>query len=175
MDKDLKRLLLGWRVLKWFLAIVAAYSSWKATMSAYLLGWSTPDIILAGWWVVGVSAGSLFILFNLGDRTIDWIDRLREGKRVATLLDDSVAVGHNAITVGGLMNVWLENQPENETIRAIKKNTMLRILKGAVRQGLIKVHGEQKEVSIETFCDQKSAATFFRKRLWLDVKDESYE
>ena len=174
MDRDLRVLLVVVKWAKWVFAAGGVIFTWVAVVSTNLVGLWFYQKALIGAAVFCLVMVGLYYFFRLVDRATEGLARFREGHRVATLLEESTTVGHDRITIGGLMNVWLADQPDNETIRAIRKNTILRVLKSAIRQGMIRVIPGQEGISLETFCDQKSATEFFRKRRWLDVKEEKW-
>jgi len=100
------------------------------------------------------------------------VQRFREGRRIAELLDNFNYAGHRTIETSKLASLWAgekERSIENDMVWNIK----FRKIKSAVRQGFIE-RSETGGSTVDhlTDCDLASAAKFFRKRKWLEVKDE---
>jgi hypothetical protein len=147
-----------------------------AAISAHAAGLLLHDLILISLWALLLAGCAAWVILKIGDRLIAGAERLREGRRVAKLLDEWHDVGHTSIKIVDLVRLWLERAPDNPAIRQIRENTMLRTLKAAVRQDLIAPAAETPgEIDVNTFCEIKSAAEFFRTGKWLEVKKEEWQ
>jgi hypothetical protein len=176
VDRDLRLLLVAWKYARVLVALPVAWISWKTGVLAYTAGLLTHEAILVGLWALLLAACSAWVILVLGDRMIAGIARIKEGWRVAKLLEEWHEVGHRNIRIADIVGLWLEKAPENPTVRTIKENTMLRILKAAVHQGLITRSAEEpEEIDKRTYCEIKSVAEFFRGTRWLEVKKEKLE
>lgn len=173
MDNDLRLIGAAWKWGRPVLSIAAFLATIAATTSTYIQGLRFHEILLYGAWTLLLTSCCVWVLLNVGDRLIGWSERFKEGRRVARLLTEWGSVSNPAIRIDALVGIWMEKTPDNKIIRKIRENTLLRTLKSAVRQGLILRYVEDhSEVTAITLCDVESAADFFAKRKWIDVKPE---
>jgi hypothetical protein len=173
MDNDLRILGVAWARGRPVLSVLAIFSTIAAAASAYTAGLRFHEILLVSLWTLLLASCCVWVMLTIGDRSIGWAERFKEGRRVAKLLREWKAVNNQAIRIDALVVIWMEKTPDNKIIRQIRENTLLRTLKAAVRQGLIlPVEKAPAEIGATTLCDVESAANFFADRKWLNVTSE---
>lgn len=159
-----------WFISKWGAIALIGESTWFFFRSL-MNGLSFEQALVMG--MAGLGAGLLFLVGVA--RTLDYLaSRTKEaldGWRVAQHLSEALDAGHREKGIIEIVNIWLEVQPDNATLRALKKNSRLRTLKDAVSQGLLKANlGHNSFPDMNSPVDVRSAIEFFKKRRWYQVK-----
>lgn len=162
-------------VLKWLIRLFPAYSAFAFScwvLMAEVIA-NTPFHRAMVWALLALGAAvwAYWAVLCLVEKYQDWSREGLEGKRVAKLLQDSVAAGHRTLEVAQITNIWTDPLPAGAMSSTLEWNIRLRRLKDAVSQDLLKANlGHDSFPSKKTPVYLESAVEFFRKRLWRKVK-----
>lgn len=145
-------------------------------MLAYAAGLLPHEALLMGLWALLLASCTAYVILAIGDRAIDGVERFREGRRMATLLDELNLAGNKEISLQTLTIMWLGEVLEaGNAVQGAKYTIKLRALKFAGYQGLLKIQRrDDGDIGVECKCETKSTAEFFRSRRWLKVKDQEW-
>jgi len=146
------------------------FSTW-VFMAEAIAGMPIYRAMVWGFFGLGSALWASYGVLVLIEKALEWTKEANEVRRVVGLLKEAQAAGHRWVKVMGLVNIWLEVQSQNASVRYVQKNYRLRLLKDAVSQGFIRANlGDNSFPDKDTPCDIGSAIEFFRQRDWYKVK-----